>query len=68
MNDRSDLLVPRPRRTVVPAGGAASKSALPAQPATAASLPGRAWPAPLQALFARNAALPKAKPDPSTLG
>lgn len=63
MTDRSDLHVSRPLR---PPGGAAAgaaggaKSALAVGPATAALMPGGAWPEELQELFLRNAALPRA--------
>lgn len=72
MNDRSDLLVPRPQRAPAALEGGASaggdrhagttaKSALAVGPATAAFMPGGAWPVELQELFSRNATLPSAE-------
>lgn len=73
MNDRSDLLVPRPQRSLgAPlaheaggGGGAHGLGPLAAGPATAASLLGGAWPPELAELFARKCTLPKAAARPS---
>lgn len=50
MNERGDILVARPQRALgtLPAGAAGAKSALVVAPATAAAMPGGAWPAELQ--------------------
>ncbi|KAL4426043.1 hypothetical protein ABPG77_007839 [Micractinium sp. CCAP 211/92] len=61
MADHSDLLVPRPLRSLGSApAGSASKAALVAAPATAAYLPGGAWPQELCELFARVSTIPTA--------
>lgn len=50
MNERDDILVARPQRGLgaLPAGAAGAKSALVVAPATAAAMPGGAWPEELQ--------------------
>lgn len=50
MNERDDILVARPQRTLAAplAGGAGTKSVLVVAPATAAAMPGGAWPEELQ--------------------
>lgn len=50
MNERGDILVARPQRALgsLPAGAAGAKSALLVAPATAAAMPGGAWPEELQ--------------------
>ena len=69
MNDRSDLLVPRPQRAPGPQGAepgtGGALGPLAAGPATAAALLGGAWPAELAELFAARCTLPKAPPRTS---
>ncbi|KAI7836928.1 hypothetical protein COHA_009260 [Chlorella ohadii] len=73
MNERGDILVARPQRALGAAGAAGAagaKSALVVAPATAAAMPGGAWPEELlvgagrmwnEGLFMRHAVLPKAE-------
>lgn len=61
MADHSDLLVPRPLRALGAApAGTGSKAAFVAAPATAAYLPGGAWPEELRELFAHVCSIPSA--------